>query len=219
MPLLAQNVSSTTGNQLALEGTPVHVNATSGTSLVTPAFTTTKAALIAIVNTTNDGASGDTATITSITGGGLTWARRKSNATNLIEYWTASAAAALSGVQFTINYAAAVSFTTADVFAISGNDTSTIYDSNPSVPASVDSTQHDPITVFTSNAFDFIFGGFRFPATANPTAGVGWTKISGADYQLVEYKIVSATQTSLSVNVGTGVGTATGGVADAVMSA
>lgn len=207
------NVSSTTGNLLSLEGTPVHANAGSGTSMNIGPFTTTKPALIVIVNTNNaSGAAG----ISSITGGGLTWAKRTgSGGSNTIEEWTASAGAALSGVTFTINFNSATMFDTADVFAISGNNTSTIYDANASIPAN---GAADPLTVSTNNAFDFVFGGFRL-ANASETPGAGWTQISSAEFQLVEYQIVQVPQTNLSVNMATHVGTASGGIADAVMSA
>jgi hypothetical protein len=195
---------------LALEGTPVHANS-SGTSINIGPFTTSLPALIVIVNTVNS------TTISSITGGGLTWTKRTAGgASDPVEEWTALAASALSAVTFTINYVGTASFSTADLFAVSGHDASTTFDANASIPANGNA---DPITVSTNNADDFILGGFRFTSTANPTEGTGWTKISGADFQLTEYKIVSTTQTNLSVSIGTGVGNANGGVADAVRMA
>lgn len=196
---------------LALEGTPKHNNATSGTSLVTSAFTTTVATEVFIAATING------ATISSITGGGLTWALRKGQgvAAERIELWAAPASGSLSGVQFTINLSAGVSFITTDVFAFSGNDTSTVWDANASVPASGTA---DPLAMTTSNANDVIIGAFRFGATANPTAGSGFTKISGADFQLTEYQIVAVAQL-YSITVGTGVGNANECVGDALMAA
>lgn len=194
---------------LALEGTPVHNNASSGSSIVTGAFTTTQAAEVVIAITINS------VTISSITGGGLTFAKRTSNAAG-IEEWAAPAAAALSGVQFTINFSGATGFVTTDTFAVSGQDTATVFDANAAVPANGTA---DPGSISTSNANDFILGAFRFAATAAPTQGAGYTKISGADFQLSEYQIVSATQSGLSITVGTGVGNANGFVGDAIMQA
>jgi hypothetical protein len=72
----------------------------------------------------------------------------------------------------------------------------------------------------TSNANDFIFAVYGWGNTPSPTAGTGWTAISGADYQLTEYKIVSATQTNLGAPVGGGAvgsGDITAGVMDAIV--
>lgn len=202
--------SSSTTNNLALEGTPVH-NSTTATSMDIGPFTTTKAALIVIVVLGNIGPN----TISSITGGGLTWALRTNSPVSDIEIWTAPAASVLSGVTFTIT-PTGNSFMTADLFAISGYNTGSPYDGNASIPAN---SSTDPITISTDNAFDFIIGGFRFGVTASPTQGAGWTKISGANFTLTEYKIVSTAQSNLSVSVGTGAGDANGGIADAVKSA
>jgi|SRR5581483_3427093 len=199
---------------LALEGTPVHNNATSGSSLVTGAFTTTVGTEVFIVATVNP----QGATISSITGGGLTWAKRTS-ATSVgngnIEEWAAKATGALSGVQFTINFASSVTFVTSDLFAFSGEDTSTIWDSNGAVPANNTS---NPVSISTSNANDAIIAGARMSSTASPTAGTGFTRISGADFQLTEYEIVSATQSGLSCDTG-GSAASNGMVADALMQA
>lgn len=199
---------------LALEGTPVHNNATSGSSLTTGAFTTSTGSEVFLAITTNFSSANS---VSSITGGSLTFARRTQggSATQPIELWAAKSTGALSGVQFTVNYSAAVQFTTVDVFAFSGQDTTTIWDGNAAVPANGNA---DPISISTSNANDAIITAFRL-STQNPTQGTGFTKISGADFQLAEYQIVSSTQSGLSCAVGTGAGTANGSVADALMAA
>jgi hypothetical protein len=79
--------------------------------------------------------------------------------------------------------------------------------------------QSGDITLSTSNASDFILGAYRFSSTPSPTAGAGWTQISGADGQLVEYKIVSAVQSKLDIVIGTGSGNDNAGIGDAIMSA
>lgn len=202
---------------LALEGTPVHNNASSGTSLVTGAFTTSNASEVFIVATINS------TTISSISGGGLTWAKRTSaidGSGDALEEWAAKATGALSAVQFTITLAGATGFITVDTFAFSGQDTTTIWDGNASIPAHLNGPfAADPITVSTNNANDVVIGGFRMAGTASPTAGSGFTQISGANFQLTEYKIVSSAQTNLSVSITTGSGNSNGGVADALMAA
>lgn len=197
---------------LALEGTPVHANsAVSVSSMNIGPFTTSNPALLVIVNFINAGP-----VISSITGGGLTWTQRASvanGAFQFLEEWTAQAAGALTNVTFTITYTFNCNFSTADLFAISGHDAAATFDPDVSVPATGIT---DPLTISTGNADDFIVGVFAMGSQTTPTEGSGWTKISGADYQLTEYKIVSASQTNLSVSIGTGVGDANRGIADAV---
>lgn len=200
---------------LALEGTPVHNNASSGTSLVTGAFTTTQAAEVFISVTLNIAAG---KTVSSITGGGLTWARRTSvyhSTTEGIELWAAQAASALSAVAFTVNTSGAIAFITTDVFAFSGQDTTTIWDGNAAIPAS---GVVRPITYSTSNANDVIISCFRMSATASPTQGTGFTKISGANFQLAQYKINSATETGATADTGASAAS-NGGIVDALMQA
>jgi hypothetical protein len=196
---------------LALEGTPVHKNSSGSSSEVMGAFTTSQAAQIFLSIAPND------ATVSSVSGGGLTWARRAtSGGTSPIELWSAQASGALSGVSFTINFSVAPTFDTMDVFAFSGQDTTTIWDSHASVPTTGTS---DPLAISTNNANDVIIAIYREAGTSTPTQGAGFTKISGADFALVEYKIVAATQSSLSCTQGTGAGNANGGVVDALMAA
>ncbi len=193
---------------LALEGTPVHATA-STSSLAVGTFTTTKAAQLFLAFLHNG------SLVNSISGGGLAWSRRTQSASsgNIIELWTAAAAAAVSGITVTINMGGSV-FLTADLFAFSGQDTATIWDGNVAVPAN--STGPDPLLISTTNPNDVIIAAFRMSGTSNPTEGSGFTKISGANFQLVEYKIVSAAQTNLSCGIGTGSGGANGCVADAL---
>lgn len=200
---------------LALEGTPVIVNALGVTTLSVGPFTTTLASEVFITNVCN------TAGITSISGGGLTWARRvdatSSAGVNHLEHWAAQASGALSGVTFTITYSGGGSaFTTAALYAFSGQDTSTIWDGNASVPAHTDNGP-DPQSITTSNANDVVIAGFR-AGTASPTAGTGFTQICGSNFLCVEYKILSATGTT-SCTLGTGAGGASACVADALMQA
>lgn len=199
---------------LALEGTPVHINAAGVSSLSIPAFSTTNPAEVFITNTINS------TTISSIAGGGLAWAQRTTAnaASNPLAHWAAPSSGSLSSAVFTITYSGLATFTTADCYAFSGQDTSTIWDANASVPGFIDNGP-DPILVSTNNANDVIIAGFRMGATPSPTAGAGFTLISGADFQGVEYQIVAATQTNLSCGLTTGTGGANGCIVDALMAA
>jgi hypothetical protein len=95
------------------------------------------------------------------------------------------------------------------LFEVRGADTANIFDDDASIPDEVTS---DPATVSTDLADTMIVGAFRTLAAA-ATAGSGYTLVSAANFQLLEYEIVTATQTSKTVNLGSsssngGVGTA-----------
>lgn len=201
---------------IALDGTPVHKNVTSGSSFAMPAFTTSSTNDLVILSLTVNGVTGSS--ITSANTSGWTLRKRQTVTTQTIETWVGTATAALTAEVITVNLSGATTFATTDLWAVSGADTTTKFDSNVSLPASAGGAGTDPIVISTSNANDFIFGCYRMAGTASPTAGAGWTIISGADFQLCEYKVVSATQSSLSVTIGTGVGDANGGIADALIA-
>ncbi len=203
---------------LALEGTPQHVTGSGSNTTNLPAFTTSVAARLFISVAFNDTAG---VVVSGISGGGLTWTQRVGrNGTNSsIELWSAEAASAVAGAVFTITYSAAATpaFTSAHVFAFSGQDTSgTPFDGNGAVPAS---SATDPVAITTTNADDVIIAAYRESSTASPTAGTGFTTIIGADYHLAQYKIVAAPQTGLSCTQGTGAGDSNGCVADALKAA
>ena len=200
----------------------VHKNVTTGSSTTLTLTTSNANDIIVMVATINDSATGPS--VSSITSSNTTgWARRTSaNVTAIpqesIDIWYGTAANALSSEVITVNWSGTVTFVTIDIFGISGADTTTKSDSNASCPVS-NSTLNTDSTISTSNANDFIIGAYRFSGTANPTQGSGWTKISGANFQLAEYKIVSATQSSLDITIGTGNADNNGGVADAIIQA
>ncbi len=102
------------------------------------------------------------------------------------------------------------------MFGVSGADTVAIWDANAALP---DTGGTGDRSITTSSADCFLIGSYRFQSTASPTQGTGWTKISGADFQLTEYKIVSATQSGTDVAIGTGSGDNNAGIGDAIVSA
>lgn len=195
---------------LAPEGTPVHINASGVSTLSLPAFSTSnpsQAFVSAVVNSAN---------VSSISGAGLTWSNRAliGGIFDRIELWTARASGSLSSQTMTVVLSGSASFITLDLFAFSGQDTSTIFDANVSIPKTQAS---DPISVNTTNANDVVIACYR--PNASPTAGAGFTLISGADFAGIEYKIVSAPQTGLSCTLTSGAGQANGGIVDALMAA
>lgn len=194
---------------LALDGS-VHGNATAA-SLGVSLTTANANDIIVVIATINSGP------VTSVVGGGLTWnfvIADGPTAASQIEFWYAVAASALSSVTITVTQTGS-GFITVDAFGISGADTSTIFDANASTP---DSSTTGLLSITTDTADTFIIGGYRI-SVANPTEGSGWTKISGADFQLTEYMIVSSTQSALAVTIGTGNGSQNGGVGHAIIIA
>ena len=82
-------------------------------------------------------------------------------------------------------------------FAISGANTSSPIDADSPVYSGT-----DPATLSTATANTMIVGWFRQSNTQNPSAGAGFTKLVGANFTLLEYKIVSSAQSSLSITDG-----------------
>jgi hypothetical protein len=71
-------------------------------------------------------------------------------------------------------------------------------------------------TISTSNAADLLLVGYRFATQTAPTAGSGWTQVSGANNQLLEYLNVTATQSNLTPPIGVGNNGQNGGIGDAI---
>lgn len=196
-------------------GSCAHANITSGSSLSFTLSTNNTNCIIHISVTVNS------TTVSSISSTHTTgWARRKSTTSNVIEEWDGTASGTLSSESITVTLAGSTGFATGDAFGISGANTSTKYDSNASLPASCNTNGCDPLSVSTANASDFIYGCYRMQSISTPGVGTGWTKISGADFQLCEYQVVSSTQSGLSVAMaaGNGQGNSNAGIADAFVA-
>jgi hypothetical protein len=191
---------------LAIDGS-VHHNSTASSQAVSLTTSNTNDYIIVCV-TTNSGP------VTSITGGGLSFSRIASNGVSnqVVEVWSAFASSTLSATSLTINTTAS-NFLTIDAFGVSGsNQTSTVFDSGGP------QTGTDPISITTANPNTMVIAAYRELSAGNPTAGTSFTAVSGADFQLVEYKVLSSTAT-ISCTQGTGAGSANGGVAFAIVQA
>lgn len=171
----------------ALDGTPQAANSGSSNALALSAFSTTYPnSLICVAVMTNGGPA------TAPTGGGLSFTLRKRQGTNPtnLELWTAIADAPLSSQVITVNTTSA-DFVTACVFAFSGVNAASPFDSNGALPGTTNSFT-------TSNADDILLCIGRL-ASSSETEDAGFTLITGADFLGVEYKIVSATQSGTTV--------------------
>lgn len=131
-----------------------------------------------------------------------------------ITVWWAVAASPIPGSTITITVTATGgAFNATDCWAVSGcSDLVSPFDGAAVIG------HPDPLSITTTVADTFIFAAFREAGTATPTAGSGFTLLlnSGAAFALSEYKIVSSTQSSLSITQTTGSGNANGGVAGAI---
>ncbi len=193
---------------LALDGS-VHANASSGTTLALTLTTSNADDIICVIALSNSGV------ITDISDdAGLTYTNRAGPVGSGagIELWTAHSPNALTTNEITVTWDGS-SFHTVDAFGVSGADTTTRFDANASLP---DEVASGDVTISTDIADTFIIGGFRMTSAANPTEDTGFTKISGANFTLSEYKIVSATQSSLSYS---SPDTNNGGIGDAIIIA
>lgn len=201
---------------LALDGS-AHGNSGSASSQAVT-LTTALAGIIYVVILTNGGP------ITGVSDtAGLTYALRASasaGGSNVIETWYAVSAGAHTSNVITATTTSA-NFITVEAFGVSGCDTSTIWDAHAGIPVTAGGAAPvTPLSISTSTADDFIIGVMREANTASPIEDTGWTKISGADYSLSEYKIVSSVQTALAVQEGVvDANAANGAIADAIIIA
>src|SRR5437870_985300 len=197
-------VSNSVGaGSLALDG--FTSNQASSTSVSSP-LTTTNSNDVIYVSVTAKGGTG----INTPTATGLTFTLRKSAGTTpKFATYYAIASSPLSAVSITAT-ASGASYVIMNAFGVSGANTASPFDSNAAIPASNTGTGNShSVTISTSNANDFLIGpvGIDDPTDACSTATAlgGFTKITDKGNVLrwgaSEYKIVSATQTSLSVTM------------------
>jgi hypothetical protein len=202
---------------LALDGHSTLVSIGSGTTIATT-LTTTGSSDVAIFGIEGSGA-GRTITGVAWTGGtpsgASAWAQRTQAGTDPLYEWYATLTAPITSQVITATFNSAVSFASAQSFAISGASTSSPFDSNGSLPATT--TTSTAPSVSTSNANDFIFG-ILADASSTGSAGAGFTAIgTPGQFQVQQYVIKNTTQSGLSVGISGD--TIQYGIADAVKRA
>jgi hypothetical protein len=194
---------------LALDGS-VHGNSGGASSLAVSLTTTNTNDIICVVVLTNGGP------VTSVSSTHVTFTQKSTATANAgnqtIELWVGTASVILTAESITINTTTSA-FLTIDAFGISGANTSSPYDGSPVIHSGFIA---DPLTISTTNANDIVLGMYRQNSQSTPTQGTGWTKISGADFQLCEYQIFTSTQSGLSVTIGTGASDSNAGIAVAI---
>jgi hypothetical protein len=200
-----------TEDSLSLDGTASRAGSSATNPVSTGTLTCTGAGRVIVVAITVNGT-----TVSGVSATGATFTLRKAMYDGLdsLEYWTGYASGTFSSA-ITVTYAASPGFNAVHAFGISGAPSSSYFDTNAGLPNNGTPTG-DPRSVSTDTADTFIVGLFKMNSQANPTAGAGFTKIFGQDFQLTEYQIVAATQSALSVPITTGVGDAYYGIGDAI---
>jgi hypothetical protein len=194
------------GVVLTLDGTPATNNASSGTSITTT-LTTTKTNDVIICAILINGT-----TVTGVTDvAGLTWTKHAETTPSKLYIWYAVSTGILSGDVITFNFLSATTFTTTSCWGINGANTASPFDPNASIPTVAAS---GTVSISTTNADTFIISAYRC-ANSTPTAGAGFTALTGANFLLTQYQIVTSAQSSLALPV-TGCTTNTGGIGDAV---
>lgn len=159
---------------LALDGAAASTIASSGNPVTVGPISTTfgygKVYILIVANS---------ASPTSITGGGLTFSQRASISNCFL--WAADVGSSpLSGVTFTVNFGGSTTFCTMVAQAISngGNSNGLAFDSGG--PQTATSSGSGPqASMTTANAVALLVAGGAYGAD-NPTSGVGWTDIFGA---------------------------------------
>ena len=129
---------------IALDGNAVGTNASNITTVTTGGLTTTNASDIVAMCVHNEAVNGSGAykTVSTITGGGLTWSRRNivqllggsGTAYNTMELWTAKTAGTLSSQAFTVTFSASTEAASIVVWGISGANTSLPFDNTLANP-------------------------------------------------------------------------------------
>jgi hypothetical protein len=190
-----------------------HINNSSSVATQNITLSTTNADDVVVLAGTINSTS-----ISSITdSAGLTWLRRTTTGGGgPLELWYSTAPNALTSDVITIHYAGTATFATIDTFGVSGADTSVVWGGG-NLPYTSTASPADPLSYTVNETNTFTIAAFRFGTHSTPTQGPGWSAVSGADYQLTEYKIASSSQAGATATVGTGNADSNAGIADAIV--
>jgi hypothetical protein len=202
-----KNKAAGGGSVLAIDGS-VHANAS--TTTVTTATLTATHANDYIIACIGSNAAADISTVKSGSGTSFTKLATAGPANNFINIWALFSTGIFSDTVVVTQSGAA--FCTVDAFCVSGSgQTSLVFDSG-----GPQTLTGDPISITTVNPNTMVIAAFRESSAANPTAGGGFSQISGADFFLTEYQLLPSAGT-LSCTQTTGAGTANGGIAIAIV--
>lgn len=203
---------------LALDGYVTGTSSGSSTVATSSGLTTANANDVIVACVTAYVTSGSAPTVSSVSGGGLTWTKRVSTGSTAlkpsfaanIDVWQAVASSTLSSVTVTATLSSA-SAQDADlvVFGVSGADTAAPSDPNSSLPAQASSatpsTTPSVSGVSTSSPRSLIYAvSFNGGRGANPGSGFSTIDASGLAISDNQYEIVAAKQSGITVSFGSG---------------
>lgn len=168
---------------LALSGS-VHVNA-STTVVTTPTLNTLVANCYVLACIESNGGA-DVVTVKSGSGANFSLIKTGGPANNYVNLWALFSAAIFNDTVVVTQGGAG--FCSVDAFGVKGSgQTALVWDAGSPVFSAT-----DPFDITTVSPNTMAIACFRQTAAAAPTAGSGFTAISGADYLLTEYKLVPA---------------------------
>lgn len=148
----------------------------------------------------------------------LTWASKgatDNGASYHMSLWCAPHASALSGDVITAT-AGGSSFGYTVPFSFK-NTNATPFDANGALPGLQTGGAGGHVFVTTTSANDVLIGVYG--GSLSFTAGTGWTQIQDSSgFMLIEYKLVTATQSALDVTIGTSDGSNSQGIGQAMVS-
>ena len=181
-----------------------------GASSITVTVSTTGAGYVLVFPGGNGGP------VTSVSGSTLGAFTKKVSGGNTgfyVDCWYKASTGALTSEVITVTQTTNA-FITVDALGVKG---ATGFDANAG--AVVLTTNSSDLLVSTTTAETFVAAAYRMGSQPTPTAGTGMTQVSGANFQLTEYKRVTTAQTNLDMAIGTGAGDPNGGVAVALVGA
>jgi|GEM_PF-6575841 hypothetical protein len=220
--------TSTAAAAMAIDGSNQHEVSSSTSSIATTITTTNAHDLIVVYVSAADTGSNNPPSVSSISGGGLTWTHRVTTSVETgssfyqkLEEWYALAPSTLNSVTITATLSgSATGETWIAVFGISGASTSTPFDPNVSLPATATATNNVQTTMSTTNANDMLLyscAPFSGSMASGFTTIESYNSYSDMD-EYVGYKTVSSTQSNIVTSCG-GSGTYGVEITDAVQAA
>lgn len=189
------SASAGTTTMLSMHGTPVETIDTTGlvSSLSATITTTTPTVVIAVITTENFSPAGTPRTITGVSGGGLTWAKRSGQSGNFNasngsfnqEVWWANATGSLTAQSITASFSGVPSQASdLFVFAVAGSPSpSSPWDANASLPAKAQSYTGSPTsmtksgTTTSNNAMVLAFDSYAWNALSQSTIPTGYFNV------------------------------------------
>ncbi|WP_395407959.1 hypothetical protein ACHMW6_15470 [Pseudoduganella sp. UC29_106] len=166
-----------------IDGSVGDQRSTASSGTVTLTTTQTNDIIIIVAYCENPGSAAPT--VTSVTGGGLTFALRcRSNGSSHgnLEVWWALAPSALSSVTFTVNYTGTFDDATFLAYGVHGCNTAAPWDSNAGLPQkqSYNGAATPSFTLNTSQSDDLILfsNGVLASSSAIPADPSGFTNIT-----------------------------------------